>query len=91
MKILDPVAPSPAEVSGMPARRTSLAGLTVAVLTNKWVSMDVISNRLSERLKADHKVAEVMIEPVPLNGGAPVDVLARVLKRADLAVVGMAN
>jgi len=91
MKILDPVAPPPAEVSGMPERRTTLEGLTVAVLTNKWVSMDLISNRLSERLKAEHKVAEVMIETVPLNGGAPADVLARVLQRADLAVVGMAN
>lgn len=91
MKILDPVAPPPAEVSGMPARRATLEGLTVAVLTNKWVSMDLISNRLAERLKADHGVAEVMIEPVPLNGGAPADVLARVLERADLAVVGMAN
>ena len=91
MQILDPVAPSPAEMSGMPARRASLAGLTVAVLTNKWVSMDVISNRLAERLKAEYQVAEVMIEPVPLNGGAPADVLARVLERADLAVVGMAN
>jgi hypothetical protein len=91
MKILDPVAPPPAEVSGMPARRATLEGLTVAVLTNKWVSMDVISDRLSSRLKAEHKVAEVMIEPVPLNGGAPAEVLARVLQRADLAVVGMAN
>lgn len=91
MKILDPVAPPPAEISGMPARRATLEGLTVAVLTNKWVSMDVISNRLSERLKAEHKVADVLIEPVPLNGGAPADVLARVLQRADLAVVGMAN
>lgn len=91
MKILDPVAPPPAEVSGMPARLPTLAGLTVAVLTNKWVSMDVIAKRLSERLKAEHQVAEVLIEPVPLNGGAPADVLARVLQRADLAVVGMAN
>ena len=91
MKILDPVEPSPAEVSGMPARRATLEGLTVAVLTNKWVSMDVISKRLSERLKAEHNVADVFIETVPLNGGAPADVLARVLKRADLAVVGMAN
>lgn len=91
MKILDPVAPPPAEVSGMPARRATLEGLTVAVLTNKWVSMDLISTRLSERLKAEHKVAEVMIEPVPLNGGAPAEVMARVLQRADLAVVGMAN
>lgn len=91
MKILDPVAPSPAEVAGMPSRRPTLEGLTVAVLTNKWVSMDVISRRLAERLPAEHKVAEVFVETVPLNGGAPADVLARVLKRADLAVVGLAN
>ena len=91
MQILDPVAPPPAKISGMPARRPTLEGLTVAVLTNKWVSMDLIAMRLSERLKAEHKVADVLIEPVPLNGGAPAEVLARVLERADLAVVGMAN
>ena len=91
MKILDPVAPPPAEVAGMPSRRSTLEGITVAILTNKWVSMDVITRRLAERLRLEHKVAEVLVEPVPLNGGAPAEVLARVIERADLAVVGLAN
>lgn len=91
MKILDPTAPPPAVLAVMPARLPRLDGLTVAVLTNRWKSMDVIARRFAERLPAEHKVAEVLVEPVPLNGGAPESVLERVGRRAHLAVVGLAN
>ncbi len=94
MKILDPTAPKPPDTAGtvtVPAPLPRVAGLTAAVLTNRWKSMDVIAQRLAERLPAEYGVAEVMVESVPLNGGAPEAVLARVAARAHFAVVGLAN
>lgn len=91
MKILDPTAPPPPPVSELPKRLPSLAGRTVAVLTNRWKSMDAIAQCFTERLPVEHQVAEVLVEAVPLNGGAPEEVLARVGARAHLAVVGLAN
>jgi hypothetical protein len=94
MKILDPTAPRPHAATGpvnAPARLPGLAGLTGAVLTNRWKSMDVIAHRLADRLPAQHGVKEVLVEPVPLNGGAPDAVLSLVVARAHFAVVGLAN
>ncbi len=94
MKILDPTAPKPTQTAGpvpVPARLPGVAGLTAAVLTNRWKSMDVIARRLAEHLPAEHGVKDVLVEPVPLNGGAPEAVLARVAAGAHFAVVGLAN
>ena len=95
MKILDPTAPAPETGPTtrvlLPRRLRGLHGLTAAVLTNRWKSMDVIAHALAARLTAGYGAAEVLIEPVPLNGGAPPAVLERVAARAQLAVVGLAN
>ncbi len=91
MKILNPTAPTPVNATKMGDRIPTLAGVTVAVLSNRWKSMDLIAKRLAERLPASHGAAEVRIETVPLNGGAPAAVLERVGAYAGLAVVGLAN
>ncbi len=91
MKILDPTAPAPARTFVLPAPLPSLRGERLAVLNNKWKSMDRIAERLAERLPADYGMAEVLVETVPLNGGTPPTTLDSVAARARVAVVGLAN
>ena len=91
MKILNPVAPAPVNSTTVADRIPTLDGITVAVLTNRWKSMDLIAKRLAERLTSDHGAAGVRVETVPLNGGAPAGVLDSVSGYAGLAVVGLAN
>jgi hypothetical protein len=91
VKILDPVAPAPVNATTVADRIPTLAGITVAVLTNRWKSMDLIAQRLAEKLTASHGAKDVRIETVPLNGGAKPEVLEKVGAYAGLAVVGLAN
>ena len=91
MKILNPTAPAPVNATRISERIPSFAGVTIAVLTNRWKSMDLIAKRLAERLSSEHGAAGVRIETVPLNGGAPAAVLESVAGYAGFAVVGLAN
>lgn len=91
MKILDPVAPAPLNANRIAERIPTFAGVTVAVLTNRWKSMDLIAKRLAERLTAAHGAKAVNVETVPLNGGAKPEVLEKVGAYAGFAVVGLAN
>jgi hypothetical protein len=92
MMILNPTAPAPPiRFVELPRSLASLAGCTVAVLSNRWKSMDFIAKRLSERLQSEQKVAHVRIEAVPINGGAPSSILDSVAENTALAIVGLAN
>ncbi len=89
--ILDPTAPPPGEGAALPALLPRLEGTVLAVLTNRWKSMDLIAERFAQRLPADYGVADVLIEPIPLASGAPESLLDSVAARARAAVVGLAN
>ncbi len=91
MEILDPTVPPPGIGVAVPAPPASLAGAVVAVLTNRWQSMDLIAERLAARLPAEHGVADVLVETIPLASGASPSRLDAVAARARVAVVGLAN
>jgi hypothetical protein len=89
--ILDPTAPPPGERAPLPRPLMRLEGAVLAVLTNRWKSMDLIAERFAQRLPADYGVADVLIAPIPLASGAPESLLDSIAARAQGAVVGLAN
>jgi hypothetical protein len=89
--ILDPTAPPPATERALPEPLARLEGAVVAVLTNRWKSMDLIAERFARRLPAEYGVKDVLVEPIPLASGAPAAQLDSVAARARAAVVGLAN
>ena len=68
-----------------------LAGKTVAILNNRWTSMDVIADYLTRLLKEEYGVTQVFQVQVPIASPPPQEVFDEVVERADLAVVGLAN
>lgn len=91
ISILDPTAPPPGDRLARPATVATLRGAVVAVLTNRWKSMDLIAERLARELPALHGAAEVLVETIPLAAEAPPALLDSVAARARVAVVGLAN
>ncbi len=89
--ILDPTAPPPGLGLAVPAALPSLDGAVVAVLTNRWQSMDLIAERFAERLPVDYRARDVLVETIPLALPAPTDLLNSIAVRARAAVVGLAN
>ncbi len=89
--ILDPTAPPPTVCVALPAPPPSLKGAVVAVLTNRWKSMDLIAERFAARLPAEYGAADVLIETIPISSAAPPALLDSVASRARVAVVGLAN
>ena len=68
-----------------------LQGATVAILNNRWTSMNIISEQIAIILKEQYGVAEVFEMLIPLASAAPRETFDEVRKRAQLAVVGLAN
>jgi hypothetical protein len=91
IQICNPTAPLVSKSNRGPTPKTQLAGVRIAVINNGWMSMTRISKLLAERLPAEYGAAEVEVHVVEPNGGATEEVLAAVAKRADLAIVGLAN
>jgi hypothetical protein len=91
MIVLDPTAPVPGDRVPLPAPLADLTGKRVAVLTNRWKSMDLIAERLAKRLPAEYGAAEVLVETIPIASAAPESLLNSVAARAHVAVVGLAN
>lgn len=89
--ILDPTAPPPGERVALPEPLPRLDGAVLAVLTNRWKSMDLMAERFAQRLPAEYGVADVLIEPIPLASPAPESLLDAIAARAHAAVVGLAN
>ncbi len=91
LTILDPTAPPPDDRRDLPSPLPHLEGAVVAVLTNRWKSMDLIAERFATRLPVDYGAADVLIETIPLSQAAPESLLNSVTARARAAVVGLAN
>lgn len=68
-----------------------LAGKTMVVLNNGWTSMDRIVARLQHGLRTRHGIGEVVSFAIPVAVAADVAVIDAASKRADFAIVGLAN
>jgi len=89
--ILDPTAQARPGRERVPGPLPSLEGKVVAILNNRWKSMDMVAERFAEGLRREHGVAEVLHRVIPISGPAPAELLDEVAARADVAIVGLAN
>lgn len=89
--ILDPTAKPHAGPAAAARGVETLHGKVVAILNNRWKSMDLVAARFDEVLRRDHGVREVLQRVIPATGPAPETVLEEVASRAEVAIVGLAN
>ena len=91
MSILSPAAEAWRPMDGHIPHISDLQGTTVAILNNRWTSMNIIAEQIAIVLKEQYGVAEVFEKLIPLASAAPQETFDEVQERADLAVVGLAN
>ena len=91
MSILSPAAEEWRPMEDNIPHIADLQGATVAILNNRWTSMNIISEQIAIVLKEQYGVAEVWEKLIPLSSAAPQETFDEVHERADLAVVGLAN
>ena len=68
-----------------------LQGATVAILNNRWNSMNIISEQIGIILKEQYGVADVFEKLIPLASAAPQETFDEVEAKAQVAIVGLAN
>jgi hypothetical protein len=90
MLILDPTNANPNAHKGAKALH-ALAGKRIAYLNNGWTSMGKIGRLIEEPLRRAHGLAEIVHFDVPRNTAPPGNLLERVAREFDGAIVGMAN
>jgi hypothetical protein len=90
MQFLDPRSPNPGKHVALPRVR-DLRGARIAFLNNGWLSMRRIGHRIEGPLMERYGVAEVTFYDVPRNAEPPGDLLGRLAKEYDGAIVGLAN
>ncbi len=91
ISILSPAAEAWRPLEEVMPHMGDLRGATVAILNNRWASMNIISEQIAIVLKEQYGVAEVFEKIIPLASAAPQETLDEVCERAHLAVVGLAN
>lgn len=91
LTILDPTSGPRSRVAALPPAIDSLQGRVVAILNNRWKSMDLVAERFETVLRRDYGVADVLQRVIPATGAAPEALLEEVAGRADIAIVGLAN
>ncbi len=91
LTILDPTSRSRSRVEALPPALDGLRGRVVAILNNRWKSMDLVAERFETVLRRDHGVADVLQRVIPATGPAAEALLDEVADRADVALVGLAN
>ena len=91
ISILSPAAEAWRPMEATIPRIADLNGATVAILNNRWTSMNIISEQIAIILKEQYGVAEVFEKFIPLSSPAPQETFDEVHERAQLAVVGLAN
>ncbi len=91
ISILSPAAEAWRPLEEVMPQMGDLRGATVAILNNRWTSMNIISEQIAIVLKEQYGVAEVFEKFIPLASAAPQETLDEVRERAQLAVVGLAN
>ena len=68
-----------------------LQGATVAILNNRWTSMNIIAEQIGIILKEQYGVADVFEKLIPLASAAPQETFDEVKAKAQVAIVGLAN
>ena len=91
ISILSPAAEAWRPVEATVPHIDDLQGATVAILNNRWTSMDIISEQIAIILKEQYGVGEVFELGIPTSSKASQETFDEVLARAQLAVVGLAN
>ena len=91
MSILSPAAEAWRSMQDDVPHIADLKGTTVAILNNRWTSMNIISEQIGIILKEQYGVAEVFEKLIPLASAAPQETFDEVEARAHMAIVGLAN
>ena len=89
--MLSPAAEAWRPLEATIPRMGELRGARVAILNNRWTSMNIISEQIAIVLKEQYGVAEVFEKLIPLASAAPEETLDEARHRADVAVGGLAN
>ena len=91
MSILSPAAEDWRPMQDDIPHIADLHGATVAILNNRWTSMNIISEHIGIILKEQYGVSEVFEKFIPLASAAPQKTFDEVEDRAQLVIVGLAN
>lgn len=91
MSILSPAAEAWRPMQDDVPHIADLKGTTVAILNNRWTSMNIISEQIGIILKEQYGVAEVFEKLIPLASAAPQETFDEVEARAKMAIIGLAN
>ena len=91
MSILSPAAEAWRPMQDDIPHIADLNGATVAILNNRWTSMNIISEHIGIILKEQYGVSEVFEKFIPLASAAPQETFDEVEDRAQLVIVGLAN
>jgi hypothetical protein len=91
MSILSPAAEAWRPMQDDIPHIADLQGATVAILNNRWTSMNIISEQIGIILKEQYGVAAVFEKLIPLASAAPQETFDEVEAKAQVAIVGLAN
>ncbi len=91
MSILSPAAEAWRPMEDDIPHIADLQGVTVAILNNRWTSMNIIAEQIGIILKEQYGVAEVFEKLIPLASAAPQETFDEVQAKAQVAIVGLAN
>ena len=91
ISILSPAAEAWRPIDDDIPHINDLQGATVAILNNRWTSMNIISEHIGIILKEQYGVSEVFEKFIPLASAAPQETFDEVEDRAQLVIVGLAN
>ena len=91
LSILSPAAEAWRPIDGHIPYISDLQGATVAILNNRWTSMNIIAEQIGIILKEQYGVAEVFEKLIPLASAAPQETFDEVVEKAQVAIVGLAN
>ena len=91
MSILSPAAEAWRPMEDNIPHIADLQGVTVAILNNRWTSMNIISEQIGIILKEQYGVADVFEKLIPLASAAPQETFDEVEAKAQVAIVGLAN
>ena len=91
MSILSPAAEAWRPAEDKIPYIDDLEGTTVAILNNRWASMNIIAEQIGIILKEQYGVADVFERLIPLASAAPQTTFDEVMAKAQVAIVGLAN
>ena len=91
MSILSPAAEEWRPMEDDIPQISDLQGTTVAILNNRWTSMNIIAEQIGIILKEQYGVSDVFEKLIPLASAAPQETFDEVEAKAQVAIVGLAN